>query len=110
MHRKRFTIRALQGLLEKIPHGKVVTYQEIARALGNPKAARAIGVLCSKNPEPEKYPCFRVVRSDGTLGGYSGNDGIRGKIQKLEHDGVFVRDKKIVDFKNRTYFFPLPHA
>jgi methylated-DNA-[protein]-cysteine S-methyltransferase len=57
--------------LEKIPKGKVKTYLEVAKGIGKPKAFRAVANAVGKNPYPPKIPCHRVIRSDGTLGGYS---------------------------------------
>ena len=65
--------------LIKIPKGKVKTYLEVAKAIGKPKAYRAVANAIGKNPFPIKIPCYRVIRSDGSLGGYSGKGGIRKK-------------------------------
>ena len=62
--------------LNKIPSGETKTYKEIAKILGNPKAARAVANACGKNPYPITIPCHRVIRSDGGLGGYSGEGGV----------------------------------
>ena len=70
--------------LKKIPAGKTKTYKEIAIILGNPKAARAVANACKKNPYPIIIPCHRVIRSDGSLGGYSGNGGKKRKEKLLE--------------------------
>ena len=70
--------------LKKIPIGKTKTYKEIAIILGNPKAARAVANACKKNPYPIIIPCHRVIRSDGSLGGYSGNGGKKRKEKLLE--------------------------
>ena len=55
--------------LKKIPKGKVKTYLEVAKAIGKPKAFRAVANAVGKNPYPPKIPCHRVIRSDGSLGG-----------------------------------------
>ncbi|MDZ4229921.1 MAG: MGMT family protein [Candidatus Veblenbacteria bacterium] len=57
-------------IVRKIPRGKVLTYAEVAKKAGNPRAARAVGTLMAKNYDP-KIPCHRVIRSDGTLGDYN---------------------------------------
>ena len=54
----------------KIPKGKTKSYLEVAKAIGKPKAVRAVANAVGKNPYPIKIPCHRVVRSDGKLGGY----------------------------------------
>ena len=77
--------------LEKIPKGKVKTYREIAKAVGKPKAFRAVANAVGKNPYPPKIPCHRVIRSDGSLGGYSGKGGIREKRRLLILEKVFIK-------------------
>src|SRR3989338_5736065 len=71
----------------KIPPGKVATYGQVAALAGNPKAARAVGMLMSRNQEPKKVPCHRVVGAGGALVGYA-FDGIVAKRQKLMSEGV----------------------
>lgn len=74
--------------LRRIPAGSVRTYREIARALGQPGAARAVGAACARNPLPLLIPCHRVVRSDGGLGGYSLRGGVPLKRRFLEGEGA----------------------
>ena len=57
------------AVVKKIPKGKSMTYKEVARRAGNPKAARAVGAIMRTNHDPD-IPCHRVIRSDGSLGGY----------------------------------------
>lgn len=57
--------------MSRIPYGETRTYRELAVAVGNPKAARAVGQVCNKNPVPIVIPCHRVVRSDGKIEGYA---------------------------------------
>jgi methylated-DNA-[protein]-cysteine S-methyltransferase len=68
----------------EIPHGRIVTYGEIARRIGKPKAARAVGQALGRNPVPIVIPCHRVISSDGSLGGYSGGGGLETKTKLLE--------------------------
>jgi methylated-DNA-[protein]-cysteine S-methyltransferase len=70
----------------KIPRGKVATYSEIAAKIGSPRAARAVGTALANNPFPLVIPCHRVVRSDGSLGGYGGGRNM--KRQLLAKEGV----------------------
>ncbi len=77
------------AVVKKIPKGKVLTYQEVAKRAGSPRAYRAVGNILSKNTD-KNIPCHRVVRSDGTAGGYSGLRG-KSKIDILEKEGVRLR-------------------
>ena len=76
--------------LKTIPKGKVKTYKQVAIAIKCPKSARAVANACAKNPYAPKIPCHRVVRSDGKLGGYSGNGGIRAKKKLLKKEGFLL--------------------
>ncbi len=68
----------------RIPYGRTATYAELAAAVGRPGAARAVGSAMGRNPCPIAVPCHRVVRSDGSLGGYSGSEGVSFKRRLLE--------------------------
>lgn len=69
-----------------IPKGKVLTYKELAKLAGRPKAYRAVGTALRKNPLAPTIPCHRVVRSDGTLGNYSnGGTAMKRKLLKREN-------------------------
>jgi len=87
---------------KKIPKGKVTTYLEIARAIGNPESSRAVGNALNRNTKPDIIPCYRVIRSDGSVGGYA--SGTKEKIRRLEKDGIEIRKGK-VDLK--MYFHSL---
>ena len=73
--------------LKKIPKGKLKTYAQVAKAIGKPKAVRAVANAIAKNPFPPKIPCHRVIRSDGKLGGYSAKGGIKTKKKLLKNEG-----------------------
>ncbi|UCD04579.1 MAG: MGMT family protein [Candidatus Woesearchaeota archaeon] len=78
-------------LLKKIPKGKVSTYKEISKVTGiHP---RAVGVILNKNKDPKTFPCYRIVKSDGSLGGYA--LGLKKKIELLKKDGIEIKNKKI---------------
>ena len=77
--------------LRKIPKGKVKTYLDIAKAIGKPMASRAVANAVGKNPYPITIPCHRVIRSDGSLGGYSGKGGIKKKRRLLELEKVYLK-------------------
>ena len=72
----------------KIPKGKVKTYKEVAIGIKMPKSARAVANACRKNPYAPKVPCHRVIRSDGSLGGFSAPGGIKLKKKLLKKEGV----------------------
>jgi methylated-DNA-[protein]-cysteine S-methyltransferase len=78
-----------------IPPGSVMTYGAVARHIGHPDAARAVGAALSRNPVPLVVPCHRVVAGDGTLGGFSANGGVITKRRLLEIEGAPI---------NRTLF------
>lgn len=70
--------------LLKIPYGETRTYKEIAAAVGNSKAARAVGTSLNKNPLHIIIPCHRVIGTDGSLTGYAGGLGIKEKLLDTE--------------------------
>jgi methylated-DNA-[protein]-cysteine S-methyltransferase len=70
--------------LPEIRYGKTATYAGVAAATGNPRAARAVGTACATNPLPIVVPCHRVVRSDGTIGEYTGGPGVKRTLLALE--------------------------
>ena len=63
----------------KIPKGQTRTYKDIALSIGSPKSYRAVANACGKNPLPVTIPCHRVVKSDGSIGGYSAKGGVEKK-------------------------------
>jgi methylated-DNA-[protein]-cysteine S-methyltransferase len=75
----------------KIPYGKVATYCGLAAKIGSPRAARAVGTALANNPFPLIIPCHRVVRADGSLGGFGG--GLKMKKELLLREGI-ITDKK----------------
>jgi methylated-DNA-[protein]-cysteine S-methyltransferase len=94
-------------LMKKIPKGRVTTYGLIARKL-HTKAYRAVGNACRRNPYAPEVPCHRVVRSDGTVGGFGGRTSgstVEKKIQMLREERVEVRNGKITDFQRVLFKF-----
>ncbi|MBI4080084.1 MGMT family protein [Candidatus Kaiserbacteria bacterium] len=79
----------VRAIVKKIPKGKTMTYKEVARRAGNPKAARAVGAIMRTNYD-ETIPCHRVVRSDGSMGGYNRGGTLR-KREILKSEGVYER-------------------
>ena len=80
-------------VVRKIPSGKVATYKSVAVAIGLPRAYRAVANALAKNFD-SKIPCHRVVRSDGTLGGYN-RGGSAKKAKLLRSEGVFVKNGNV---------------
>lgn len=78
-----FQLKVWNGLL-KIPYGEVKTYGEIAKDLDSPKAARAVGLACNKNPIIILVPCHRVVGKGGKLTGYAAGIDVKEKLLALE--------------------------
>ena len=76
--------------LKKIPFGSLKTYSQVAKAIGKPRAVRAVANAIAKNPHPPKIPCHRVIRSDGLLGGYSGKGGLKTKKKLLKKEGIIA--------------------
>ncbi len=76
--------------LKTIRKGTVKTYKQVAIAINRPKSARAVANAVGKNPFAPKIPCHRVIRSDGSLGGYSGKGGVKTKKLLLKREGVIV--------------------
>ena len=74
--------------LKKIPKGSVKTYADVAKGIGKPKAIRAVANAIAKNPFPPRIPCHRVIKSNGSLGGYSGKGGVKTKAILLKREGI----------------------
>jgi methylated-DNA-[protein]-cysteine S-methyltransferase len=93
-------------LCKKIPKGKVSTYKLIGDKL-NSKAYRAIGQALKHNKHPNEIPCFKIIKNNGQIGGYSGNNpkNISKKIKLLNKEGIKVKNNKIINFKKVLYKF-----
>jgi len=76
--------RLVQTHLPEIGYGQTRSYREMAELVGNPKAVRAVGTACATNPLPVVVPCHRVLRTDGTLGGYIGGLDAKTALLALE--------------------------
>ncbi|HLR55524.1 MAG TPA: methylated-DNA--[protein]-cysteine S-methyltransferase [Actinomycetales bacterium] len=77
--------------LRTIPYGETESYAEVAEAAGSPRAMRAVGSACANNPIPLVIPCHRVVRSDGTLGGYGGGLKIKSTLLEMEEKAAAAK-------------------
>lgn len=76
--------QTVQQYLPQISYGQTQSYQEVAESVGSPKAVRAVGTACATNPIPVVVPCHRVLRTDGSLGGYRGGLEVKTALLQLE--------------------------
>lgn len=83
----------LYHTIQLIPKGKIATYGALAKYLKT--SPRAAASMLAANPFPDTYPCYKIVHTDGRLGGYSGRDGVPGKIRRLQADGIEIVDGKV---------------
>ena len=74
----------VQRELAHIAYGHTQSYGQVAAAVGNPKAVRAVGTACATNPLPVVLPCHRVLKADGSLGGYAGGPATKAVLLELE--------------------------
>lgn len=86
-----------------VPAGRVTSYGAIARFLGKPSSARAVGNALHTNPFAPKVPCHRVVKSDGSIGGFA--DGAKKKITLLRREGVICLNGHVQDWSKKYYSF-----
>ncbi|HLF54384.1 MAG TPA: MGMT family protein [Candidatus Nanoarchaeia archaeon] len=89
----KFADSVYKTLKGKVPKGKVTTYQALAKAIGNPKAARAVGNALNANPHAPVVPCHRVVKSSGEIGGFA--SGTEKKVNILKKEGITIKKGKI---------------
>ncbi|KKS16392.1 MAG: methylated-DNA-protein-cysteine methyltransferase [Parcubacteria group bacterium GW2011_GWB1_41_6] len=75
-------------IVSQIPKGKVMSYKEVAKKAGRPKAYRAVGNILNKNPDIKKVPCHRVIRSDGKIGGYAKGPANKIAIKIMSFDDI----------------------
>lgn len=84
--------RAVWRELQTIPYGETLSYGEIARRIGRPKACRAVGMANNRNPISIIVPCHRVIGADGSLVGYGGGLDVKRKLLALEKDAIAARE------------------
>ena len=84
-------------LVRQIPDGMVSSYGEVAKALGDKIAARAVGRMMNQNPDADSMPCYKIVHSDGRIGGFG--LGIEDKIRRLNDVDISIKNGKIVDYE-----------
>ncbi len=94
--------RVYKKLLE-VPKGKVTTYGELAKAVGLKNGQRLIGKIMNRNPFPVIIPCHRVVKSDGTVGGYFYGDKVKTKM--LSDEGVAIHNGKVKNWEKSVFRF-----
>lgn len=90
-------------VLKQVPKNKITTYKDLAKAIGHPKAYRAVGTAMNKNPFAPKVPCHRVINSNGELGQFA--FGQEAKQVLLQKEGLIVKSGKVVDFKKYLFSF-----
>lgn len=89
------------NLVKQIPKGRISTYKEIAITLGNKNFARMVGICLSRNEKLIEIPCYRVICSNGEIGGYK--LGVEKKKELLENDGFEIENNKIKNFKKYLF-------
>ena len=87
--------QAVYEFLRSVPRGKVVTYGQIAAALGNPKLARAVGNALHQNPDGDKFSCYKVVNSRGALSARYAFGGRQAQQRRLEAEGIAVKNGRV---------------
>ena len=97
--------KRVYAAVEQIPYGKVVTYCEVARMSGSPRASRAVGNILHKNPFFGVVPCHRVVHADGALAEPFAFGGERIQREMLEKEGISFTKEGKVDMKKYGYIF-----
>ena len=86
-----------------VPSGKITTYGELSRSIGLENGQRIVGQIMKKNPFPVIIPCHRVVKSNGSIGGYA--FGVNIKQNMLLKEGINVKNNKIENFENLFFKF-----
>lgn len=86
--------RSVWRQLQEIPYGATISYGELARRVGNPKASRAVGSANGRNPLPIVIPCHRVIAGDGTLGGFGGGLATKQTLLALEQRNL-IRNRAV---------------
>ena len=93
------TFEKVYAAVRLIPCGSVATYEQIARAIGNPRLARVVGYALHVNPQPGIIPCHRVVKRDGEVSAAFAFGGANRQVELLKSEGVEFLDGSHVDMK-----------
>lgn len=96
---KRTFSEKVYQVTKQIPSGKVASYGQIAKKLGKPKAARAVGNALHHNPDPKTIPCHRVVNREGRLALNFADKGWQEQKRRLLKEGVEFKDRQQVDLE-----------
>ena len=88
-------------VVSKIPWGKVLSYKEVARLVGRPRAQRAVGNFLNKNPDPTAIPCHRVIKSGGSVGGH--NKGVKKKTALSKKEGALAKKSTSCNISKEDY-------
>jgi len=80
-------------VVKRIPRGEILSYKQVAILTHSPKAFRAVGNILNKNENP-KVPCHRVIKSNGSIGGY--RKGQKTKFSLLKNEGVVIKNRRVV--------------
>ncbi len=96
--------KSVYELVKQVPFGKVTTYKLIADALGDKIAARSVRFILNKNEDLDTIPCYKVIRSNGSLGGYK--LGVEEKIKKLTQNGIIIKNNKVANLE-KYLFYPI---
>ena len=97
INKQRISSDEVYSMISKIPEGSVSTYGDVARAIGHPKSARAVGRILGRNPNPIIVPCHRVVGHNGIIGGFS--LGIQMKKDLLRKEGLEIENDVLKDLE-----------
>lgn len=89
------------ALVARIPRGRVMTYAAVARAIGHPRAARAVGTALGTNRDLRRVPCHRVVRADGSIGGYA--FGAPNKRKILQREGIRLQQGRVMNLSTTLW-------
>ena len=93
--KSKFDRQRVYDLLLTVPHGKAVTYGDLAEMLGNRRLARAVGNALHANPDGNRYPCYKVVNAKGELSRAYAFGGIEEQKRRLEAEGITVENGKV---------------
>ena len=88
-------------IVAEIPRGEVRSYRWVAEKIGSPRAYRAVGNALNKNRHPQSIPCHRVIRSDGSIGGYAKGSAL--KVDILRREGLDVDKMRCYNRKQAAY-------